>query len=544
MRSLKAIIFTDIAGFTKLSAADEQRAIYALARQRELVQPLVKQFSGECLKEMGDGLLLSFPSSLEAARCAVQIQKTTATDSDLRLRIGIHQGDVVEQAGDIFGDGVNTAARLEPLAPVGGIVISQRVFEDIASYPEFTAQPLGTPPLKGVRQKLAIFCLINDDLPASDQSWHGPTLAKGSKVGGYELLAKIGKGNHGQVWLCRSATGHLLALKVMDREDVSDDAQFEREFRGICHYEPLSRTHSGLIDILHVARDENGKYFFYTMELADDLQNCRDIIPANYQPRNLASELSARGPIPVSEVLPIATTAAQALGFLHHKKIVHRDICPSSIIYCCDEIKLADISCISEIGGTLSAKGTQGYSPIEGPGLPTADVFSLGLVIYQITTGLQPKDFPSQPTTVSTPENYQLQSALMALLETACHVEPSKRFADGYQFAEALTTIHSKFASKITLTTYYKNHVHTHELPRREVYIGRPNNRQPIDLDLSPDTSVSRVHARVWIEGENLWIEDLDSSYGSSVNGIPLTTSQQIMPGDKITVGETELSFD
>ena len=82
----------------------------------------MEEYSGQCLKEIGDGLLLSFPSSLEAVKCALQIQKATASEADLCLRIGIHQGDVIEHKGDLLGDGVNTAARLEPLAPVGGVV--------------------------------------------------------------------------------------------------------------------------------------------------------------------------------------------------------------------------------------------------------------------------------------------------------------------------------------------------------------------------------------------------------------------------------------
>ena len=104
LRKLTAIIFTDIAGFTALSGQDEGRAFKALERQRELVFPLVEQYEGRCLKEIGDGLLLSFPSSLEAVKCAIEIQKVTVSEPDLRLRIGIHQGDVIEHKGDLLGD--------------------------------------------------------------------------------------------------------------------------------------------------------------------------------------------------------------------------------------------------------------------------------------------------------------------------------------------------------------------------------------------------------------------------------------------------------
>ena len=180
-------------------------------------------------------MLLSFPSSLQAVKCAIEIQKVTVTEPDLRLRIGIHQGDVIEHKGDLLGDGVNTAARLEPLSPIRGVVMSQRVYDDISSYPEYNMICMGTPPLKGVQKKLTVYCLVNDGLPPPTQFWLAPEFEAGAKVGGYEILAKIGSGNHGQVWLSRSATGQNVALKIMKRQDMEDDQQFDREFKAICH---------------------------------------------------------------------------------------------------------------------------------------------------------------------------------------------------------------------------------------------------------------------------------------------------------------------
>ena len=124
---LAAIMFTDIAGFTALSAKDEPGALALLNKQREILKPIVEEFGGRWLKEMGDGLLISFSSSHRALNCAIRIQEAVRDIDDLNLRIGIHQGDIIEQDGDIFGDDVNIASRIEPFAAVGGVAISDNV---------------------------------------------------------------------------------------------------------------------------------------------------------------------------------------------------------------------------------------------------------------------------------------------------------------------------------------------------------------------------------------------------------------------------------
>ena len=136
-RKLAAIMFTDIAGYTELSARDEEGAFALIEKQREILKPIVSEFGGEWLKEMGDGLLLSFPSSKQAVNCAIKIQHTVKEIDELNLRIGIHQGDILEKDGDVFGDDVNVASRIEPFSSVGGVAISHKVQSDISSSPEF-----------------------------------------------------------------------------------------------------------------------------------------------------------------------------------------------------------------------------------------------------------------------------------------------------------------------------------------------------------------------------------------------------------------------
>ena len=164
-RRLAAIMFTDIAGYTALSAKDESRALALIDKQREILKPIVEDFGGSWLKEIGDGLLISFSSSNRALLCAIKIQQTVHDIKDLNLRIGIHQGDILERGGDIFGDDVNIASRIEPFAAVGGVAISDKVYRDISGNPEFTATYVGRPKLKGVTQEVQVYCITSHGLP-------------------------------------------------------------------------------------------------------------------------------------------------------------------------------------------------------------------------------------------------------------------------------------------------------------------------------------------------------------------------------------------
>ena len=165
MRKLAAIMFTDIAGFTALSAKNEAGALDLLDKQRDILKPIVEEFGGSWLKEMGDGLLISFSSSHRALSCAISIQEAVREIDDLNLRIGIHQGDIIERDGDVFGDDVNIASRIEPFAAIGGVAISDKVYRDISGNPEFEANYIGRPKLKGVKQEVGVYSIVSHGLP-------------------------------------------------------------------------------------------------------------------------------------------------------------------------------------------------------------------------------------------------------------------------------------------------------------------------------------------------------------------------------------------
>ena len=164
-RKLAAILFSDIAGFTQLTAGDEEKAVRLLDKQRKLFQPVVKEFDGEWLKEIGDGLLLSFSSTKNAINCALKFQEIASEIDDLNIRIGVHQGDIIISDHDVLGDDVNIAARIEPISAIGGIAVSEKVVMDLMSSPEFTFKFLGLPELKGIKQRVKIFALSSHSMP-------------------------------------------------------------------------------------------------------------------------------------------------------------------------------------------------------------------------------------------------------------------------------------------------------------------------------------------------------------------------------------------
>jgi adenylate cyclase len=157
-RRLAAILAADVVGYSRMMATDEAGTLARLrAARRDVVDPLMAEFKGRVFKVMGDGLLAEFPSAVQALRCAIAIQQRLREGDGLQVRIGLHQGDVVAEGGDLLGDGVNVAARLEALAEAGGICISARVREDAAGKMPLDVEDIGAPPLKNIAQPVHAF---------------------------------------------------------------------------------------------------------------------------------------------------------------------------------------------------------------------------------------------------------------------------------------------------------------------------------------------------------------------------------------------------
>jgi WD40 repeat protein len=279
------------------------------------------------------------------------------------------------------------------------------------------------------------------------------------------MLRCIGRGSYGEVWLARETrTAIYRAVKVVHRHNFEHDRPFERELSGIQKFEPVSRTHPSQVHILEVGRNLEAGYFHYVMELADDagvvsrswLRVSSSQTPADrpqpetqiskpetYIPRTLRLDLRRRGRLPFGECLEISLALTTALEHLHANDLIHRDIKPSNVIFVQGVPKLADIGLVTDVGATISHVGTEGFLPPEGPGTPQADVYSLGKLLYEISTGRDRLDFPELPTFVEHDAEKEKLLELNLICLKACQNDPRKRYQSAREMLAELTLLQS-----------------------------------------------------------------------------------------------------
>ncbi|MBS1710056.1 MAG: tetratricopeptide repeat protein [Armatimonadetes bacterium] len=198
-RKLAAIMFTDMLGFSSLSQQDEALALHLLDNSQSLLRSHFKEHSGREVKTTGDGFLVEFTSALQASQCAIAIQKavsarnaTQPADQQYQVRIGVHLGDVVYRDGDIYGDGVNIAARIEPLAVGGGVCVSDAVYAQVHNKLGLQFQKLDSPVMKNIAAPMDVYRLL---LPWEDRPPEKPKPtpfnARIAKISGALLLFLI-----------------------------------------------------------------------------------------------------------------------------------------------------------------------------------------------------------------------------------------------------------------------------------------------------------------------------------------------------------------
>lgn len=265
-----------------------------------------------------------------------------------------------------------------------------------------------------------------------------PSSSNPPRIPDYELLRPIGKGSYGEVWLARSVTGVHRAVKIIHRHKFDSDRPYEREFRGIQRFEKISRSHESQVDVLHVGRNEPEGYFYYVMELADDVKagepDATVIDWKNYVPHTIHEDLKRQHRLPFGQCVELGIRLSTALDHLHQNGLIHRDVKPSNIIYVNGTPKLADIGLVAPQDDTMSFVGTIGYLPPEGPGAPQADIYGLGKVLYEVSSGKDRREFPDPPTEIGEDAEVETHAEFNEIVLKAC----SREIATRYQSAKEL----------------------------------------------------------------------------------------------------------
>jgi adenylate cyclase len=180
-RRLIAILAADVAGYSRLMGADEEGTLERhKALRRELLDPKIAEHHGRIVKTTGDGLLVEFASVVDAVRCAVAVQQAmpernsgVAADNRIELRIGINLGDVIVEGDDLYGDGVNIAARIEALADAGGVFVSNTVYDHVRDRLPFVFEDLGEQQVKNIARPVRVY-RVRATLTHPDANAPGP----------------------------------------------------------------------------------------------------------------------------------------------------------------------------------------------------------------------------------------------------------------------------------------------------------------------------------------------------------------------------------
>ena len=297
--------------------------------------------------------------------------------------------------------------------------------------PKPPEQSSADPGTAGADSERAMRAAVERRLGESPEAGHTPPT-----IPDHALLHRIGRGAYGEVWLARNALGTLRAVKIVFRARFEDEHPYEREFHGILKYEPISRTHEGLVQVLHVGRNDAAGCFYYVMELADQANAECEVrspesagrTPHSYSPRTLRSELRQHQRLAPADAAQLTLRLAGALAHLHSHGLVHRDIKPSNVIFVNGQPKLADIGLVAGAGDSRSFVGTEGFIPPEGPGSAQGDIYGLGKLLYELATGRDRLEFPQLPQGVAQSPDGETLLELNEVMTRACAPEPSQRY--------------------------------------------------------------------------------------------------------------------
>jgi adenylate cyclase len=242
-RRLAAILAADVAGYSRLMGIDEEGTLARLkGHRRGLVDPKIAEHHGRIVKTTGDGMLVEFASVVDTLRCAVEVQRGMAErnaevpqDKRIEFRVGIHQGDIILDGDDIFGDGVNVAARLETLAEPGGICVSGRVQEDACGKLDIPFEDMGEQPLKNISRPVRVYRVVPNGPRGALANENTAFLSRGwkairSRRAGVALLAALLVVFGAAYWRFQwsepqSSPAHRLSMVVLPFKNLSDEPE-------------------------------------------------------------------------------------------------------------------------------------------------------------------------------------------------------------------------------------------------------------------------------------------------------------------------------
>ncbi len=266
-------------------------------------------------------------------------------------------------------------------------------------------------------------------------------------VPGFRLLHLIGRGAFGQVWLAdENLTGVRRAIKLLPKM-VAGQYDPARELAGIRQYQKKSRNHPSLIQIYHA--DETDGFYYYVMELADpedgaagsqsdgpppavegDAASSPAADATPYQPKTLASLIMQEAPLPAARALEIIADILRGLEYLHTNGLIHRDVKPSNILFVDGRAKLADVGLVTNADRDVTQVGTPGYMPPDATLDRTADLYAVGVILYEMITGLHRSRFPELPVlSPRTGRERRLLRAAIHISNRAAQPDRRRRYA-------------------------------------------------------------------------------------------------------------------
>lgn len=450
-RKLAAIMFADIVGYSRMMGENETQTVNLIQEYEAIVTPIIENFNGKILKKMGDGLFCEFSSALEAVECANQMHAALNSFNQskqhrflLTIRIGIHLGDVVTKGNDLYGDGVNVAARIEPIAPPGGICVSQAIYSVISSHSKFEFVPLGKRSLKNIRQMHNLYLVKTGyEMEKTPKHGGGESVLVGQVIDNYEIVKVLGYGGMGTVF--KAIDQNLekeVALKLMDPR-LSNDKEFINRFRTEGKSQALLQ-HPNIVAVHTMRGTDLG--MFLIMEYVEG--------------ETLARKIQSGGSIPWKEALPIFKQLISAIEHAHSKGVIHRDIKPNNVILdVTGRVKITDFGLARvqhDFGLTKTgySGGTFVYSAPEQirdfkKADNRSDIYSIGMTFYEVLAGKLPFDPTESNLTIQlkilegkiTPleqMNPSLPQQLVRIVKRAINKDPDKRYQSAGAMLAAL----------------------------------------------------------------------------------------------------------